>query len=138
MTVKSRFLPLVGMTKQAFSYFLRMHQGLSRQQEKIRTLFVPSGKFTKDYTGKEKIIDGLRRGMVEQKRCAVKYHSFLSWKRRDYDLDPPRFFENNGGLYVFADITGYDKICKRDRERPDRAALELCSMKCLFPEVARA
>jgi predicted DNA-binding transcriptional regulator YafY len=87
-----------------------MPEGFSRQLEKIRTLFVPSGKFTKDYTGKEKIIDGLRRGMVEQKRCTVKYHSFRSGRKRDYELDPLKFFENNGGLYIFAYITVYDEI----------------------------
>jgi len=71
---------------------------------------VPSSKFAKDYTGKEKIIDGLRRGMIEQKRCSVKYHSFLSGRMRDYELDPLKFFENNGGLYIFAYITAYDGI----------------------------
>jgi predicted DNA-binding transcriptional regulator YafY len=97
-----------------------MPDGLSEQLEKIRTLFVPSSKFAKDYTGKEKIIDGLRRGMVEQKRCAAKYHSFSSRKVRDYLLDPLKFFENNGGLYVFAYMTAYDEIRTLAVERFER------------------
>jgi len=80
-----------------------MPEGLSRQLAKIQTLFVPSSKIAKDCTGKEKIIDSLRRGMIEQKRCAVKYHSFRSGKKRDYNLDPLRFFENNVALLSRAD-----------------------------------
>ena len=109
-----------------------MPEGFSQQLEKIRTLFVPSGKFTKDYTGKEKIIDGLRRGMIEQKRCAVKYHSFLSGKMRDYDLDPLRFFENNGGLYIFAYITAYDEIRTLAVERIER--LDVTDVSFDYPE----
>lgn len=46
--------------------------------------------------------------MVEQKRCTVRYHSFNSGKKRDYDLDPLKIFENNRGLYIFAYITSYE------------------------------
>jgi predicted DNA-binding transcriptional regulator YafY len=109
-----------------------MPEGLSRQLAKIQTLFVPSSKFAKDYTGKEKIIDGLRRGMIEQKRCAVKYHSFRSGKRRDYDLDPLRFFENNGGLYIFAYITAYDEIRTLAVERIER--MQVSDISFNYPE----
>ena len=109
-----------------------MPEGLSRQLAKIQTLFVPSNKFAKDYTGKEELIDGLRRGMIEQKRCAVKYHSFLSGKKRDYDLDPLRFFENNGGLYIFAYITGYQEIRTLAVERIER--LEVTDIPFDYPE----
>lgn len=109
-----------------------MPEGLSQQLEKIRTLFVPSSKFAKDYTGKETIIDGLRRGMTEQKRCAVKYHSFSSGKWRDYDLDPLRFFENDGGLYIFAYITAYDEIRTLAVERIER--LQVTSTSFDYPE----
>jgi predicted DNA-binding transcriptional regulator YafY len=109
-----------------------MPEGLSEQLEKIRTLFVPSSKFAKDYTGKEKIIDGLRQGMVEQKRCAVTYHSFSSGKKRDYDLDPLKFFENNGGLYVFAYITTYNEIRTLAVERIER--LEITNIPFDYPK----
>ena len=109
-----------------------MPEGLSRQLEKIQTLFVPSSKFAKDYTGKEKIIDGLRRGMIEQKRCAVKYHSFRSGKKRHYDLDPLRFFENNGGLYIFAHITAYEEIRTLAVERIER--LQVTDIPFEYPE----
>jgi len=109
-----------------------MPEGFSRQLEKIRTLFVPSGKFAKDYTGKEKIIDGMRRAMIEQKRCAVKYHSFRSGKKRDYELDPLKFFENNGGLYIFAYITAYDEVRTLAVERIER--LEITETPFDYPE----
>jgi predicted DNA-binding transcriptional regulator YafY len=111
---------------------LFMPEGLSQQLEKIRTLFVPAGKFAKDYTGKEKIIDGLRRGMVEQKRCAVQYHSFHSGKKRDYDIAPLRFFENNGGLYVFVIVAAYDEIRTLAVERIER--LHLTDVPFEYPE----
>jgi predicted DNA-binding transcriptional regulator YafY len=97
-----------------------MPEGLSQQLEKVRTLFVPAGKFTKDYSGKDKIIDDLRRAMVDQKRCSAKYYSFSSGRKRDYELDPLKFFENNGGLYIFAYITAYDEIRTLAVERIER------------------
>ena len=109
-----------------------MPEGLSRQLAKIQTLFVPSTKFAKDYTGKEKIIDGLRRGMIEQKRCAVTYHSFRSGKIRNYDLDPLRFFENNGGLYIFAYIAEYEEIRTLAVERIER--LQVTDVSFQYPE----
>ena len=112
------------------SFFLPA--GVFQQLKKIRTLFVPSSKFAKDYTGKEKIIDDLRRGMIEQKRCTVKYHSFLSRKRRDYEIDPLNFFENNGGLYIFAYITGYDEIRTLAVERIER--LQVTDISFEYPK----
>lgn len=109
-----------------------MPEGFSRQLEKIRTLFVPPRKFTKDYSGKEEIIDGLRRGMVEQKRCLVKYHSFRSGKVREYELDPLRFFENNGGLYVFVYICEYGEIRTLAVERIER--LQVTDVSFEYPE----
>ena len=109
-----------------------MPEGLSRQLEKIRTLFVPSSKFTKDYSGKEKIIDGLRRGMVEQKRCSVRYHSFRSGKKKDYEIDPLRFFENNGGLYVFVSFPKYGEIRILAVERIE--SLQVTNTPFQYPE----
>lgn len=100
------------------AYFIP--EGLSQQLEKIRTLFVPSGKFAKDYSGKEKIIEGLRRAMIEQKRCAMQYHSFRSGRKRDYDIAPLKFFEHNGCLYVFVVITAYDEVRTLAVERIER------------------
>ncbi len=109
-----------------------MPEGLSRQLAKIQTLFIPSSKFAKDYTGKEKIIDDLRRGMIEQKRCTVKYHSFRSGKKRNYNLDPLRFFENNGGLYIFAYITEYEEVRTLAVERIER--LQVTDNSFDYPE----
>jgi predicted DNA-binding transcriptional regulator YafY len=70
--------------------------------------------------------------MVEQKRCTVKYHSFSSGKKRDYELYPLKFFENNGGLYVFAYITGYDEIRTLAVERIER--LEVTDTPFEYPK----
>ncbi len=112
------------------SFFMPV--GFSQQLDKIRTLFVPPGKFTKDYTGKEKIINDLRRAMIEQRRCTVRYHSFSSGKKREYELDPLRFFENNGGLYAFVYICGYNEIRTLAVERIER--LEVTDVSFDYPE----
>lgn len=109
-----------------------MPEGFSEQLEKIRTLFIPSGKFSKDYSGKEAIINDLRQAIIEQKRCRAGYHSFSSGKKREYELDPLRFFENNGGLYVFAFITGYDEIRTLAVERIER--LETTDVSFDYPK----
>jgi predicted DNA-binding transcriptional regulator YafY len=115
---------LNGIEKLADAAFRKMWlflpEDLPQQLEKIATLFVPSGKFAKDNSGKETLINDLRRAMIEQKRCAARYHSFLSGKMREYDLDPLKFFENNGGRYVFAYIAAYDEIRTLAVERIER------------------
>ena len=109
-----------------------MPDGFAQQLEKIQTLFVSSSKFAKDYSGKEKIVDDLRRAMIEQKRCTASYHSFSSGKKRDYQLDPLRFFENNGGLYVFAYIAGYQEVRTLAVERIER--LEVTEIAFDYPD----
>lgn len=81
-------------------------QNLSR----IQALFVPATKFIKDYTGKQPIIDGLRRAIIEQMQCRVTYHSFSTGKRKEYVITPLHFFEHEGGLYVFVNFEGYEDI----------------------------
>jgi predicted DNA-binding transcriptional regulator YafY len=97
-----------GSVLNKFSFFVPGK--LSKEMNKAGTLFLASGKFSKNYKGKETIIDDLGKAMLKQKRCSVEYHSFSSGKRRDYDLAPLRFFENNAGLYIFAHIADYDEI----------------------------
>jgi predicted DNA-binding transcriptional regulator YafY len=87
-----------------------MPKGLFQHLAKIRTLFVPSNKLAKDYTGKEDIIDKLRRAIVQRNCCTVRYHSFKDDEVKDYEVQPLHFFEDNGGLYVFVNIPLYGEI----------------------------
>lgn len=84
--------------------------GLFDKLNRIKTLFVSPSKHTKDYTGKEEIIDSLTEAMLAKKRCRIKYHSFGKDEVKEFNIDPLHFFENNGGLYLFVKIQGFDDI----------------------------
>ena len=84
--------------------------GLYDQLQKIKTLFVPSSKFAKDYSGKEELIDILTDAMLKKKTCYVRYHSFGDDLIKNFKIDPLCFFENHGGLYVFVNATSFGQI----------------------------
>ena len=84
--------------------------GFEKRLEKVKTLFSPTSQFAKDYTGKEKIIDELTEAILQQKTCNIEYHSFYDDKIKTFQIDPLRFFEQNGGLYVFVRATSYGDI----------------------------
>ncbi|MFN2268990.1 MAG: helix-turn-helix transcriptional regulator, partial [Desulfonatronovibrio sp.] len=77
---------------------------------KLKSLFVPSGKWAKDYSGKEEVIDLLTTAMLNNKTCLVSYLSFVDDKVKKFRIDPLNFFENNGGLYIFIRATRFDNI----------------------------
>ena len=83
---------------------------LSKQFSKIKTLFISSSKFAKDYSDKEKVIDTLTDAMLKQKTSYVKYHSYYDDKVKEYNIDPLNFFENKGGLYIFVNKTDLNEI----------------------------
>jgi len=84
--------------------------GLLPKLDKIRTLFVPAAKFTKDYSGLDEVIDTLSGAMIKQKTCLVTYHSFHDDQIRTMQIDPLHFFERDGGLYLFVRTTDYGDI----------------------------
>lgn len=85
-------------------------EGLADQLQKIKTLFVPSSKFAKDYAGKEELIDTLTDAMLKKQTCYVRYHSFGDDRIKNFKIDPLCFFENHGGLYVFVNATSFGRI----------------------------
>lgn len=84
--------------------------GLSDQLQKIKTLFVPSSKFAKDYSGKEELIDTLTDAVLKKRTCYVRYHSFGDDRIKNFKIDPLCFFENHGGLYVFVNATSFGQL----------------------------
>jgi predicted DNA-binding transcriptional regulator YafY len=87
-----------------------MPKGLFQHLAKIRTLFVPSSKLAKDYSGKEELIDELRKAIIQRNICSIRYHSFRDDQVKEYDIEPLHFFEDNGGLYIFTNIPSYGEI----------------------------
>ncbi|MCK5437016.1 MAG: WYL domain-containing transcriptional regulator [Desulfobulbaceae bacterium] len=80
------------------------------QLKRIQSLFVPSRKHGKDYSGKEEIINTLTRAILQEKTCRVTYHAFQDDTTKSYLIDPLHFFENEGGLYIFVNTTSYGDI----------------------------
>ena len=48
--------------------------------------------------------------MLGKRTCLVEYHSFTDDKVKHFKIDPLRFFERDGGLYLFVRTTDYDDI----------------------------
>ena len=84
--------------------------GFGKRLDKIKGIFLPSTKFAKDYSKKEKIIDVLASAMLGRRTCLVEYHSFSDDRVKRFRIDPLRFFERDGGLYLFVRTTDYDDI----------------------------
>ncbi|MFH0925189.1 MAG: WYL domain-containing transcriptional regulator [bacterium] len=80
------------------------------QLDKIKALFINSAKYTKDYSGKEEVIDQLTDAMLKKESCFVKYHSFYDDAVKEFKMDPLHFFENKGGLYLFVNTTSFGEI----------------------------
>lgn len=84
--------------------------GLADRLDKIKTLLTTADKFVKDYKGKDEIIDNLTKAILQQKTCLAEYHSFGADEIRKFPIDPLKFFEWNGGLYLFVRATKYGDI----------------------------
>lgn len=91
--------------------------GMSERLGRIKTLFIPSSKFSKDYSGKEKIIESLTDAMLQKKTCRIKYHSFYDDAVKEFKIDPLYFFENSGGLYIFATAAAFKNVITLAVER---------------------
>jgi len=87
-----------------------MPEGLAERLDQVKSLFVASSKFTKDYSDKEEIIEQVTDAIFRQQTCLVEYHSFHDDKIKGFKIDPLRFFEQDGGLYLFVRATRYGHI----------------------------
>jgi predicted DNA-binding transcriptional regulator YafY len=85
-------------------------EGLGERLERVRSLFVPSVRFAKDYAGKEAMIDTLAEAILGQHTRVVEYHSFADDETKKFRIDPLRFFERDGGLYLFVRVTRFGDI----------------------------
>lgn len=83
---------------------------LIERMGRLRSLFVPSVRFAKDYRGFEEVLDALSEALLAQRACVVEYHSFSDDETKRFRIDPLRFFERDGGVYLFVRVPRYDDI----------------------------
>lgn len=87
-----------------------MPEGLAKNLDKVKTLFVSSSKFSKDYHDKQEIIELLTDAIFRKQTCLVEYHSFHDDQVKGFKIDPLRFVERDGGLYIFVRSTSFNTI----------------------------
>lgn len=85
-------------------------EGLAVKLDRVGSLFVPSVRFAKSYACKEELIDTLAEAILSQHTCVVDYHSFADDETKKFRIDPLRFFERDGGLYLFVRVTRFGDI----------------------------
>jgi predicted DNA-binding transcriptional regulator YafY len=58
----------------------------------------------------EELVASLVRATIEQRKTAMRYHSFSSDRVKDYQIDPYRLIYGQGGLYLFAFVPEYNEM----------------------------
>jgi predicted DNA-binding transcriptional regulator YafY len=94
-------------------------QGISEKLSKLQSLFLLDARMSKNYKGKEPVIDQLTDSMLSMQTCYVRYHSFHDDTVKNFKIDPLYFFEHDGGLYLFIRATTFDDILVLAVERID-------------------
>jgi predicted DNA-binding transcriptional regulator YafY len=87
-----------------------MPEGLAGKLDQVRTLFVTTGPFAKDYRDKQELIEALTDAIFRRQTCRVNYHAFYDDTVKTFRIDPLHFFERDGGLYLFVRTTDYGHI----------------------------
>lgn len=73
-----------------------------KELSQLKRIFISKTIGSKNYAGKEIIIRTLTESMLNRTVCRITYHAFYKDKIEDKEIGPLHFYENNGGLYVFA------------------------------------
>lgn len=81
-------------------YFLP--SGTRRDLSNLKKIFICKTMGSKTYTGKDHIIQSLTESMLSQTACAISYHAFYKDETKEAEIGPLHFYENKGGLYLFA------------------------------------
>jgi predicted DNA-binding transcriptional regulator YafY len=108
-------------------------EGFGKRLERVGTLFCPAAvQFPKNYSRKEKLIEELTDAVLGRRTCLVEYHSFHDDQVKCFKIDPLRFFERNGGLYIFYRSPSFGDIRMLAVERIKKVTVTEAAF--LYPE----
>jgi len=68
----------------------------------LKRIFICKTMGSKTYAGKEDTIQILTESMLNRTACKITYHAFYKDEIKEEDIGPLHFYENHGGLYLFA------------------------------------
>ena len=68
----------------------------------LKRIFICKTMGSKTYAGKEDTIRTLTESILNRTACRITYHAFYKDEIKDEDIGPLHFYENRGGLYLFA------------------------------------
>ena len=68
----------------------------------LKRIFISKSISAKSYEGRERVISTLTESIINQTSVRITYHSFYSGQVKKDEIGPLHFYENNGGLYIFA------------------------------------
>jgi predicted DNA-binding transcriptional regulator YafY len=68
----------------------------------LKRIFICKTMGSKTYAGKEDTIRTLTESILDRTACRITYHAFYKDEITEEDIGPLHFYENRGGLYLFA------------------------------------
>lgn len=68
----------------------------------LKQIFICKTMGSKNYAGKEEIIKILTESVLNRTSCRMNYHAFYKDEIEEEEIGPLHFYENKGGLYLFA------------------------------------
>lgn len=105
----------------ALSKLMRfVSQETRKELSGLKRIFMCKTMGAKSYAGKETIIQTLTEAILSRTACTITYHVFYSDKIKDETIGPLHFYENNGGLYLFAVKLSTKKVQTYALERIQR------------------
>jgi predicted DNA-binding transcriptional regulator YafY len=72
--------------------------------ERMESAFISRERFAKNYSGLEDLLMDILGAIISRKPCTIHYNSFRSSAVKEYQVHPLHLFENDGGLYLMAEI----------------------------------
>ena len=77
----------------------------------LKRIFICKTMGSKTYAGMERAIKTLTESILDRRACIITYHVFYRDQIEDVEIGPLHFYENDGGLYLFA-VKLKDKVVR--------------------------